>query len=152
MAPLAPLRHFSYVLRGFKKQSVFSSRKIFHNGSFWGNDSREGFWNEGSHPYIAWFTLPHPSNREKNCVNLGLFYRDLPLSVSTLRRGNDLGMSRAPKRRHRSAYHQLRSRDIVKKVAFEIKRANPPTQRQLATRHGVSASSINRILSENFGR
>ena len=144
MASLASLRHFSYVSPSLKQHNVFSSRENFHNGSFWENDSREKFWNEGSHPDFAWLTLPHLSNL-RNIAWICSYFIEIYCYPCHWGCGeNDLGMVRAPKRRHRSAYHQLDRRMLWNKGLRDQKR-------QLATRYRMSASSINRsFLSENL--
>ena len=74
------------------------------------------------------------------------------VSVSTIHRvKHSIGKSRDPNTK-RPKSGQFRRRptkstdDVVRKVAVFIQRVNPPTQREMAQRLGVSQATINRII------
>ena len=61
------------------------------------------------------------------------------------------GQGKSRKRVGEQNQPTARSSGNVRKVAAAVNRANPPTQNQLASRLGISQSSINRILSQDLG-
>jgi methylphosphotriester-DNA--protein-cysteine methyltransferase len=61
------------------------------------------------------------------------------------------GVTKPAKRLATQCSPVKRTKDLIRKVDRITNKANPPSQRQLAERYGVSRSTIRRILKDDLG-